>query len=63
MKKEHEEIVNEARHRGPNLGGVGVVYAVLFLASLATTAILTKEDHIPPPFSSADLVQAGALER
>src|SRR5215831_5280099 len=47
MKKEHEDIVNEARHRGPNLGGVGIVYAVLFLASLATTAILTKGDHIP----------------
>src|SRR5262252_1102278 len=58
MKKEHEEIVNEARHRGPNLGGVGIVYAVLFLASLATTAILTKGDHIPSPFVSADLVQA-----
>ena len=57
MKKEHEEIVNEARHRGPNLGAVGVVYAVLFLASLAATASLTKGDHIPLPFISARLVQ------
>jgi len=57
MKREGEEIVHEARHRGPNLGAVGVVYAVLFLASLAAPTILTKGDHIPSPFTSADLVQ------
>jgi len=58
MKREREEIVNEARHRGPNLGVVGVVYAVLFLASLAATEILSKGNHLPSPVISADLMQA-----
>jgi len=58
MERKREEIVNEARHRGPNLGAVGVVYTVLFLASLAGTAIMTKGGHIPSPFISADLIQA-----
>lgn len=58
MEKERQEIVNEARHRGPNLGALSIVYAVLFLASLVETAIVTKGSHIPSPFISADLVQA-----
>lgn len=55
---EKEQIVNEARHRGPHLGALSVVYAVLFLASLVETAIVTKGGHISSPFISADLVQA-----
>lgn len=58
MEKERQEIVNEARHRGPHLGALSVVYTVLFLASLVEIAILTKGDHIPSPFISADLLQA-----
>lgn len=58
MEKERQEIVNEARHRGPNLGALSIAYAVLFLASLVETAIVTKGSHIPSPFISADLVQA-----
>jgi hypothetical protein len=58
MEGKREEIVNEARHRGPNLGAVGSVYALLFLASLVGTAIMTKGGHIPSPFISADLLQA-----
>ena len=58
MEKEGQEIVNEARHKGPHPGAVSVVYAVLFLASLVETAIMTKGGHIPSPFISADLVQA-----
>lgn len=55
---EKEQIVNEARHRGPHLGALSVVYSVLFLASLIETAVATKGGHIPSPFISADLVQA-----
>lgn len=58
MERERQEIVNEARHRGPNLGALSIVYVVLFLASLVETAIVTKGSHIPSPFISADLVQA-----
>ena len=57
MEREREEIVNEARHRGPNLGAVSVVYTALFLASLVATAIMTNGGHIPSPFISADQVQ------
>lgn len=55
---EKEQIVNEARHGGPHLGALSVVYSVLFLASLIETAVVTKGGHIPSPFISADLVQA-----
>jgi len=58
MEREREEIVNEARHRGPNLGAVSVVYTALFLASLVATAIMTNGGHIPSPFIAPDLVQA-----
>jgi hypothetical protein len=58
MEREHQEIVNEARHRGPNLGAVSVVYAVLFLASLVVTASMTKGSHFPSPFIAPDLAQA-----
>src|SRR5215471_19445711 len=58
MEKERQESANEPRHKGPHPGAVSVVYAVLFLASLVETAIMTKGGHIPSPFISADLVQA-----
>ena len=58
MERERQEIVNEARHRGPNLGAVSVVYTVLFLASLIETAIMTNGGHIPSPFIAPDLIQA-----
>lgn len=58
MEQERQEIVNEAPHRGPHLGALSVVYAVLFLASLVEIAIMTKGSHIPSPFISADLLQA-----
>src|SRR5262249_38567732 len=58
MQREHQEIVNEARHLGPNLGAVSVVYTVLFLASLVVTAIMTRGSHFPTPFIAPDLAQA-----
>src|SRR5215471_7996565 len=58
MERERQENVNEARHRGPNLGAVSVVYTVLFLASLVETAIMTNGGHIPSPFIAPDLIQA-----
>lgn len=57
MEREHQEIVNDAQHRGPNLGALSVVYTALFLASLLATAMMTNGGHIPSPFISADLVQ------
>src|SRR5215471_5315007 len=58
MERERQEIVNEARHRGPNLGAVSTVYTVLFLSSLVVTAIMTKGSHFPSPFIAPDLAQA-----
>jgi len=58
MERERQEIVNEARHRGPNLAALSVVYAILFLASLVVTAIMTKGDHFPSPFIAPELAQA-----
>jgi len=58
MEREHQPIVNEARHRGPNLAALSVVYTILFLASLSVTAIMTKGDHFPSPFIAPDLAQA-----
>jgi hypothetical protein len=57
MERERQEIVNEAGHRGPNLGAVSVVYTVLFLASLVVTAIMTG-GHFPSPFVPPDAAQA-----
>jgi len=58
MEKEHQEVVNQARHLGPNLGAVSVVYTVLFLASLVVTGIMTRGSHFPSPFIAPDLAQA-----
>jgi hypothetical protein len=58
MEREHQEIVNEARHRGPSLAALSVVYTILFLASLVVTAIMTKGGHFPSPFIAPDLAQA-----
>lgn len=57
MERERQEIVNEARHRGPNLGALSVVYSVLFLASLVVTAVMTKGSHFPSPFLAPDVAQ------
>src|SRR5215813_7078790 len=57
MERERREIVNEARHRGPNLGAVSVVYTVLFMASLVVTAAMTRGSHFPSPFIAPDLAQ------
>jgi hypothetical protein len=57
MEREHQEAVNEARHRGPNLATLSVVYAILFLASLVVTAIMTNGGHFPSPFIAPDLAQ------
>src|SRR5215831_15486796 len=58
MERERQEIVNEARHRGPNLGALSIVYTALFLASLVVTAIMTRGGHFPSPFNNPDLAQA-----
>jgi len=58
MERERQEIVNEARHRGPHLGALSVVYTVLFLASLVVTAVMSNGGHIPSPFIAPDSIQA-----
>ncbi|HEY6249710.1 MAG TPA: hypothetical protein VI685_07095 [Candidatus Angelobacter sp.] len=50
--------INEARHRGPHLGAVSIVYTSLFLASLVVTGVMTGGNHFPSPFQPADLSQA-----
>lgn len=57
MERERQEVVNEARHRGPSLGALSVVYTILFLASLVITAIMTRGGHFPSPFIAPDLAQ------
>jgi hypothetical protein len=58
MEREHQEILNEARHRGPNLAALSVVYTILFLASLVVTAIMTKGGHFPSPFIAPESARA-----
>src|SRR5262249_28802500 len=58
METVHQERAAEARHRGPNLGAVSVIYTVLFLASLAITGLMTKGEHFPSPFVSPEVAQA-----
>lgn len=58
MASSTQSTVNEARHRGPHLGAVSVVYTALFLASLLVTAILTKGGHIPSPFQNQEAAQS-----
>lgn len=58
MERERQEPIPEARHRGPNLGILGVVYTVLFLANLAATMIMTKGGHFPSPFVAPDSAHA-----
>jgi hypothetical protein len=41
-----------ARHPSPPLAVLAVVYAAVFMASLAVTALLTGGDHYPSPFSA-----------
>ena len=54
--------INEARHRGPHLGAVSLVYTLLFLASLVVTGIMTRGGHIPSPFQAADQSQTFFLQ-
>jgi hypothetical protein len=39
MERERSGFVPEARHRGPNLGALGVVYTALFLGSLVVVSV------------------------
>jgi hypothetical protein len=57
MEKERQEILSAARHRGPSLAALSIIYVVLFLASLVSTAIMTKGGHFPSPFSAPDGAQ------
>jgi len=57
MERDRQEVINEARHRGPNLAALSVVYTFLFLASLFATAIMTKGSHFPSPFLAPDVAQ------
>jgi hypothetical protein len=49
---------NEARHRGPHLGAVSIVYTSLFVATLVVTGIMTRGGHIPSPFQAPEASQA-----
>ncbi|MDB5214823.1 MAG: hypothetical protein JWO86_2750 [Myxococcaceae bacterium] len=42
-----------ARHRGPSLLAVAIVFVSLFVASLVTVAAMTGGGHIPSPFEPA----------
>jgi hypothetical protein len=42
-----------ARHRGPSLLAVAIVFVALFLASLVTMAAMTGGGHLPSPFAPA----------
>src|SRR6266851_4720446 len=46
-----------ASHRGPSLLGVGIVYTVLFLASLVAPTLLAGGAHFPSPFGSQALAR------
>jgi hypothetical protein len=49
---------SSASHRGPSLLGVAIVYAVLFLASLAVPPLLAGGAHFPSPFGSQALARS-----
>ena len=42
-----------ARHRGPSLLAVAIVFVSLFVASLVTVAVMTGGGHLPSPFEPA----------
>jgi hypothetical protein len=42
-----------ARHRGPSLLAVAIVFVSLFVASLVTVAAMTGGGHVPSPFEPA----------
>jgi len=58
MERERQENLNEARHRGPDLGVVSIVYTILFVAGLVVTAAMTRGSHFPSPLIAPDLAQA-----
>jgi hypothetical protein len=58
MESQRHTIASDVRHRGPNLGAVGVVHTVLFLASLLVIPIMTKGGHVPTPFGAQGAAQA-----
>lgn len=45
-----------ARHRGPNLGALAVVYTVLFLAGLYPVTMLAGKTYWPGPWEPANVI-------
>jgi len=45
-----------ARHRGPHLGALAVVYTVLFLAGLYPVTTLASKTHWPGPWEPANVI-------
>lgn len=58
MEKSRVEVVYEARHRGPHLGAVSIVFTVLSLASVAAVAIPAGGGQILSPFGPPGAAQA-----
>lgn len=58
MERNGVEVVHEARHRGPNLGAVGIVFTALSLASVAALAIPAGGGQILSPFDAPGAAQA-----
>jgi hypothetical protein len=60
--------IDAARHRGPSLVIVAVVYVALFIASIVVPTVISGGDHFPSPFGPADQVaryfgeHAGAVQ-
>jgi hypothetical protein len=49
--------VQRNKHAGPHLGALAIVFAVLFIASLIASIVLTKGAAFPTPYSPEDLVR------
>src|SRR5262249_31819730 len=45
-------------HRSPSLGALGVIFVVLFAASLVGTGVMTGGAHFPTPYEPVALAQS-----
>jgi hypothetical protein len=48
--------VSAARHRGPHLGALAIVYTVLFNAGLYPVTIFADKIHFPGPWEKGDVI-------
>jgi hypothetical protein len=55
MPQELEESTRAARHRGPSLLAVALVYTLLFVASIAGATLMAGGEHFPSPYQAEAL--------